>query len=133
MAQTACKILLVEDEADIRTVVQLALRQDPGFQVTAFESGEAALSAIGEGLDYFDVGLFNVRLTGMDGPELARRIRKLRGYAHLKVIFLTASVLPPQIQQYAQQGAVGVIGKPFDPVALPGQIRKLLDELGENA
>jgi len=119
-------ILLVEDEVDIRTIIELALGVDPRLSVTSFESGEAALDALGAMLRYFDLALLNMRLPGMDGLELKKRLQALPGMREMAVIFITASAMEAQIMDYEAQGALAVIAKPFDPVKLPGMLVDLI-------
>ena len=117
------KLLYVEDEADIREIAEFAL-EDEGFDIVFCESGEQALEKI---VDFKpDVILLDVMMPGMDGPTT---LKELRGFPELidtPVIFLTAKVQPNEIKGYLALGAIDVIPKPFDPMALAGTIRNIL-------
>jgi two-component system, OmpR family, response regulator len=119
-------ILLVEDEEDIRFIVELALRADPRLAFTSFASGEAALEALSTTIQYFDLALLNMRLPGMDGLELKKRLQSLPGMREMAIVFITASAMEGQVMDYEAQGALAVIAKPFDPVELPNMLIELI-------
>lgn len=119
-------ILLVEDEDDIRTIIELALGTDPRLTVTSFRNGEQALDVLNATLRYFDLALLNVRLPGMNGLELKKRLQALPGLREMAVVFITASAMEAQVMDYEAQGALAVIAKPFDPVKLPGELVELI-------
>lgn len=117
------KLLYVEDEADIREVAEFAL-EDEGFEIIFCESGEQAVS---EAPDFQpDVILLDVMMPGMDGPTTLQHLRKLPGLEKTPVIFLTAKVQPNEVQGFIDLGALDVIPKPFDSMALADQIRSIL-------
>ena len=121
------KIMLVEDEEDIRAVAELALEAVGGFTLKACESGASAL----ESLDRFrpQLILLDVMMPMMDGPSTLREIRKKPGFADTPAIFMTAKVQPDEIRNYLALGAVDVIPKPFDPMTLSDRIREIWEKL----
>lgn len=122
------KIMLVEDEEDIRAVAELALEAVGGFTVKTCGSGVCAL----ENLDAFrpQLILLDVMMPGMDGPSTLRAIRERPEFEDIPVIFITAKVQPEEVRGYLAAGAVDVISKPFDPMKLSEKIRDIWKNLG---
>ncbi|MBK1873228.1 response regulator [Marinobacter sp. 1-3A] len=120
------RILMVEDEPDIRTIAELALEAIGGYELTACESGQQALAQIAECRPQLIV--LDVMMPGMDGPETLKAIRSLPDYAETPAVFITAKVQSDEIQSYLALGAAGVIPKPFDPLTLADQIRDIWNE-----
>lgn len=120
------RILMVEDEPDIRTVAELALEAIGGFELTACESGQKALEKIGECQPQLIV--LDVMMPSMDGPATLQAIRGLPDYATTPAVFMTAKVQSEEVQSYLAMGAAGVIPKPFDPLTLADQIREIWNE-----
>lgn len=123
MSDAAPRVLLVEDEPDIRTIAELALGQVGGFEVSAVSSGASALEFLNGTRP--DVILLDVMMPTMDGIETYRRIRLIAGMAEVPVIFITARVQSSERAEYRQMGAVGVISKPFDPMTLASEVRRI--------
>jgi len=121
------RIMLVDDEPDIRTVAELALSSVGGWEVVLATSGEDALDKLKS--DRPDIVLLDVMMPDMDGPTVLRRIREQKEISNVPVIFMTAKVQKREVDHYLELGACGVIGKPFDPMQLPEQIREILHEL----
>jgi two-component system OmpR family response regulator len=116
-------VLYVDDDSDICSVVQATLRLVPGLNVRTADSGERAID-----LAYAmrpDLVLMDVMMPGLDGPSTFRRMRESVLLAQMPVIFMTAKVLPAEIAQLLQLGAIGVIVKPFDPLKLYGELYSL--------
>lgn len=117
------KILYVEDEPDIREVVQFAL-EDEGFELVSCSSGREAI-AKAHGTTP-DLVLIDVMMPGMDGPTTLLALRELPHMAATPVIFMTAKVQSQEVEQYKSLGAIGVISKPFDAMTLADQIRSFI-------
>jgi two-component system OmpR family response regulator len=117
------KILLVEDDPDIRTIVKAALEMMGGFQVKACASGAEALDAVAGFAP--QLALLDVMMPDMDGPGVLAKLRKLPQTAGMPVIFLTAKTAASEIQRLRALGAADVLMKPFDPMTLPQQVRKI--------
>jgi two-component system OmpR family response regulator len=109
-------IVYVDDEADIREIVQMSLDMDEGITAHACESGEEALALMEEVKP--DLVLLDVMMTGMDGPATLRRMREKPALADVPVIFMTAKAMPAEVAALRAMGALGVIDKPFDPMNL---------------
>jgi len=117
------RVMYVEDEADIREVAEFAL-EDEGFDLLFCAGGQEALDQV---LEFSpDLILLDVMMPGMDGPSTLQQLRKLPELATTAIAFLTAKVQPAEVASFLALGALEVIAKPFDPMALPEQIRELL-------
>jgi CheY-like chemotaxis protein len=119
------KILHVEDEPDIREIALLALETVGGFSVESCGSGDEALEkAPGFMPDLF---LMDIMMPGMDGPATLVELRKMPEFADTPVIFMTAKAQAQEVVRFKELGAIDVITKPFDPITLSDQIRKIWD------
>jgi two-component system OmpR family response regulator len=128
MPTPLARILYVEDEPDIRMVAQMALEAVGGLTVIACASGSEALAAApSAGADLL---LLDVMMPGMDGPSTLKALRALPATADTPVIFMTAKVQATEVAQYMALGALDVIHKPFDPMALSAQIGRIWERKG---
>jgi two-component system, OmpR family, response regulator len=116
-------VLYVDDDSDICSVVQATLRLVPGLDVQTADSGERAIDLAYELRP--DLVLMDVMMPGLDGPSTFKRMRESALLTKIPVIFMTAKVLPAEIAQLLQLGAIGVIVKPFDPLKLYGELFSL--------
>lgn len=116
-------LMVVEDDPDIRLILDMALATFGGFQLMLCESGEAALAALER--ERPDLILLDVMMPGLDGPSTLRAIRAQPALANIPVVFLTAKLQPDEVTSWTAFGALAVIGKPFDPLTLPDQLRQL--------
>lgn len=116
-------ILYVEDDLDIQTVAQIALEVVGGFELKICSSGKEALVAAAEMVP--DLILLDVMMPKMDGPTTLEHLRKINNTLNTPVIFMTAKVQNSEVSFYKSLGAIGVVGKPFDPMTLADQVRKL--------
>lgn len=122
-------ILYVDDEADIRTIVGMALRLDAGIDVKTAESGAAALRLLDSGGWVPDVALIDMMMPGMSGAELLAALRARAGLEALPALFVTASARKDDIRAFLDLGANGVITKPFDPMTLARTVRARFAEI----
>ena len=121
------RILVVEDDPDIRELVALRLRGH-GHRTVAVASAPEAL----EGLDDRgppDVAVLDVMLPGMNGLDLLREIRARDGCTELPAVFLSARVQEHEVQAGRDLGAV-YLTKPFVASALLSAIERVLPEEG---
>jgi CheY-like chemotaxis protein len=123
MSQALNRILYVEDEADIRVVAEIALEVVGGFTVTSCASGAEALDCAARVQP--DLLLLDMMMPGMDGLSTLEALRAHPATAATPVIFMTAKVQPAEVAHYKSVGALEVISKPFDPMALAEQIRSI--------
>ncbi len=120
------KVLLVEDNPDIRTIVRLALAKLGGLDVRTCASGAEALDALPEIAP--QLILLDVMMPDMDGPTVLKRLRERPDAAEIMVVFLTARTTPLEIETLCALGAVDVIAKPFDPLTLHATVKRIWDE-----
>ena len=122
---SAGRLLVVDDEEDIRRVARLSLERVGGYDVVEAGSCAEAVAAARDAA--FDAVLLDVMMPAVDGPATLARLRPLIG-SDVPVVFLTAKVQPADVARLRELGAAGVIAKPFDPMALPGELAGLLPD-----
>lgn len=113
-------ILYVDDEPDIREVVELSLGLAEDLSIETCDSGLKALDLIPQRNP--DLVLLDVMMPGLDGPATLQRMRADPRLAHIPVVFMTAKAMPQEVARFREMGAVAVIAKPFDPMALSDQV-----------
>jgi len=110
------EILYVDDEPDIREIVQMSLGLAPGLSVVTADSGVRALQSMQTYKP--DLVLLDVMMPGMDGPMTLQQMRSSPELQSIPVIFMTAKAMPQEVARFRAMGAAAVIGKPFDPMLL---------------
>ena len=123
VAEALRKLAYVEDEADIRTIAQMALQMMGGYEVALYASGEEALQQLPQ--DIPQLLLMDVMMPGQNGPSVLEAMRQIPALQHLPVIFMTAKAQQGEIDYYKSLGAIGVITKPFDPMQLAHEVAGL--------
>ena len=123
MNGTLESLLYVDDDADIREIVEMSLGLDGTLRVISSSGGEHALSTMRS--ERPDLVVLDVMMPGMDGPAILGRMRADPQLRHIPVIFMTAKADPKEVARFRELTAIGVIAKPFDPMALGGQVRAL--------
>jgi two-component system, OmpR family, response regulator len=126
MSKALHNILYVDDEEDIREVVDLSLQLDSGLDVAICPSGRAALRYLESCIP--DLVVLDVMMPELDGPGTLLQMRSRPETAAVPVIFLTAKAQRDEIERFRQLGAIGIIAKPFDPMTLAQQLRQIWDE-----
>jgi CheY-like chemotaxis protein len=121
---TDIRILVVDDEPDIREVVDVSLGLDREFKMRACASGADALVMAAEWSP--TLILLDVMMPRMDGPATLANLRKNPRTAQIPVVFLTARTQTDEIAQYISLGAQGVLSKPFNPMTLAASVRSYL-------
>jgi two-component system, OmpR family, response regulator len=117
------KILVIDDEHDIRLVAQAGLRA-AGMTVVTADGGEAGVEAARR--ERPDAILLDVMMPGMDGYATFAVLKADADLASIPVVFLTGKSLSgPQARAHAE-GAAGFIAKPFLPLDLPALLKALL-------
>jgi CheY-like chemotaxis protein len=118
------KILLIDDEADIRLVAEISLSNLGGWQVVQAASGPEGIALAAR--EKPDLILLDVMMPGMDGPATLEKLREAEDGRSTPVIFMTAKVQKAEIDRLLGLGVRGLIPKPFDPMTLPDEIRRIL-------
>jgi len=114
------RVLCVDDDEDILSVVALALRSLGGLEVTVASGGAEALEILKR--QPTDLVLLDVMMPGMDGMDTMRAMRDNPATAGIPVVLMTARVQLYDSARRAFPGVRAVISKPFDPVALPARL-----------
>ncbi len=117
------KILVVEDDPDIQSLVQMSLEFTGGYEVSVASDGPAGLDAARRELP--DLILLDAMMPGMDGFEVCRRLKADPHTAPIPVVFLTAKAQAGEIEEGLRLGATGYLTKPFDPMTLKDELEKL--------
>lgn len=115
--ETLQRVMCIEDDADIRTILDFSLAALGGYELALCSGGDEALRRVA------DFGpqlvLLDVMMPGLDGPRTLERLRALPAMRGVPVVFLTAKAMPDEVESLLAHGATGIIVKPFDPVRLP--------------
>ena len=119
----ASRVLIVEDERDIRDLVVHHLERD-GYQVSTAGSGEEALLRVGKSPP--DLVLLDLMLPAMSGLEVCRRLRQEPATATLPILMLTAKADEVDRVVGLELGADDYVVKPFSPKELLARVRALL-------
>ena len=119
------KLLLIDDEDDIRDVATITLETMSDFEVVTASSG---LDGVAKAeVERPDAILLDVMMPGLDGPATFQRLQESSITRSIPVIFMTAKVQAHDRKRLAELGARGLIAKPFDPLTLADEIRRLLE------
>ncbi len=118
------KVLLVDDEDDIRKIGRLSLEAVGKFQTLLASSAAEALTLAAS--ERPDVILMDMMMPGMDGLAALAELQKDSALKTIPVVFMTAKVQRSDVAHYLAVGAIGVIQKPFDPMTLSDELRRLV-------
>jgi len=122
------KILIAEDERDIRDLVSFTLRF-AGHEVVAVSNGEEAVQAAGQEMP--DLILMDVRMPRMTGYEACEKIKADARLQHIPVVFLSAKGQESEIRTGLSAGASEYLLKPFAPDELVIRVQALLKQFGK--
>ena len=118
------RILIIDDEDDIRQVAALSLETISGWDVVLARSGAEGIEvAIKEKPDAI---LLDVMMPEMDGPTTFLKLQATPQTAHIPVLLLTAKVQGSDQRRFAGLGVAGILFKPFDPLLLSRQVSEVL-------
>jgi len=119
------RVVLIEDDADLRRVVQLTLQFGASWNVRTAPDGPAGIALVKQLRP--DIVLVDLMMPGMDGYEVCRRLAADDATKRIPIVLLTARQnLDPE--RVRESGARGVITKPFDLDALAPAILRLTSE-----
>jgi two-component system alkaline phosphatase synthesis response regulator PhoP len=118
------KILVAEDEADIRELVAFSLTNIGGFQVIKAKNGAEAVEKARE--ETPDLILMDVRMPQMTGYEACAMLKEIPETKDIPVVFLSAKGQEQEIQEGMKAGAEEYILKPFAPDILTDKVREIL-------
>lgn len=118
------KVLIIDDDADIRSIVRLSLSRLGGMEVVEAASGAEGVRKARD--EKPDVILLDMMMPSMDGSATLAALRSQPATATMPVIFLTAKAMRTEIDRLMALGATGVLIKPFDPRTLSMDVRALI-------
>lgn len=117
------RVMHVEDDESIRAVAEIALTDVAGFTLLSCDSGQSALAQA----EAFapQLILLDVMMPQIDGLQTLAALRQIPALAKTPVVFMTAKIQQAEKQRYLDAGAVGIIEKPFEPMALGDTLSQL--------
>jgi len=118
------RILIIDDEEDIRQVAGLSLETVAGWEVSLANSGVQGMERAA--LERPDAILLDVMMPAMDGPTTFLQLQKNPATRAIPVILLTAKVQGSDQRRFAELGVAGILFKPFDPLTLSAQVSETL-------
>lgn len=118
------KVLIIDDDADIRYVAGMSLRAGGTIDVVEASGGLDGVRKACE--EQPDVILLDMMMPTMDGSQTIAALRLQSETATTPVIFLTAKTIGAEIQRMKDLGAAGVLIKPFDPRTLANEVLALV-------
>lgn len=121
------KIMVAEDETDIRELIAYSLVNIGGFQVVKAKNGVEAVEMARAEIP--DLILMDVRMPKMTGVEACAQLKETPETKDIPVVFLSAMGQEQEIQQGMDVGAVEYILKPFAPEVLMSKVREILQRL----
>jgi len=120
----ARRVLIIDDEDDIRLVASVALSRLASWDVLTAASGREGIAVARA--EHPDVIVLDAMMPEMDGPTTLAELRRDPATASIPVVFLTAKVQVAERQRLAELGAAGIVSKPFDPVTLADELSAAL-------
>ena len=117
------KILVVEDDTNIRRILQIQLEAD-GYTVIQAEDGQVALDILQR--ETPDLVLLDVMMPNADGFTVCRKIRENPRHIHLPVIFLTAKISSQERLDGLMQGANDYVTKPYEREELLARVKNMI-------
>ncbi len=121
---TAKRILIVDDEEDIREVAQLTLEAVGGWEVLTAASGNEGLAKAEA--EQPDAILLDIMMPDLDGLTTFQKLQANSVTQDIPVILLTAKVQVADRLRFAELGLTAMIFKPFDPMTLADQVADVL-------
>jgi len=117
-------ILIIDDEPDIRRIVQISIERFGGWQTVLAASGYEGLQKLHS--HTFDAILLDISMPDMTGYEFFEQLQDDPIGSQIPVILLTAKALPSDRQRFSQMGIAGVITKPFKPSLVWKEVAQIL-------
>lgn len=118
------RILIIDDDDDIREVAALTLEATAGWTIYTAASGRDGIDVALEQKP--EAILMDVMMPEMDGPTTFKEMQQIPAIAGIPVVLLTAKVQGVDQRRFAGLGVAAVLFKPFDPLTLATQICEVL-------
>jgi two-component system alkaline phosphatase synthesis response regulator PhoP len=122
------KILVAEDERDIRDLIAFTLRF-AGYEVVTAGDGQEAWEMVGQEMP--DLILMDVRMPRMTGYEACQKMKADPKVKDIPVVFLSAKGQDSEIRSGLEAGATEYLLKPFAPTDLTQRVKELLAQYGK--
>ncbi|MBX9667405.1 MAG: response regulator [Candidatus Obscuribacterales bacterium] len=119
------KVLIVDDDPDIRKIGRLSLTGVGRWDVSLASSGKEALQLVQ--FERPDVILLDINMPDMDGVATLGKLRELPGTQYTAIIMTAARFDQKDVAACVQVGALGVLTKPFNPMTLPEEVQNLVE------
>ena len=120
------KVLVIDDEPDIRKIAKLSLTRVGGMEVVEAGSGPDGVRLAES--ERPDAILLDVMMPGMDGPATLAMLKAGEATSKIPVVFLTAKAMTSELDRLKALGAVAVLTKPFDPMKLSKELLAALEQ-----
>lgn len=114
------RLLFVEDDPDIRMIAEMVLGASGHFLLKLCQSGREAIKEAPEFKP--DLFILDMMMPEMNGIDTLKALREIPVFQSTPVIFMTAKAQSSEVDVYKKMGALDVIRKPFEPMALPHTI-----------
>lgn len=121
---TTKRILIIDDEEDIREVTQVCLEITGEWEVLTASSGSEGL--VKAAVEQPDAILLDVMMPDMDGLTTFQKLQANPATQNIPVILLTAQAQSAEQRKFTQLEVAAVITKPYDPLCLVEQVAKAL-------
>jgi two-component system alkaline phosphatase synthesis response regulator PhoP len=118
------KILIIDDEEDVRRIAHLSLTHVGGHEVIEAAGGAAGIDKARA--ERPDAILLDVMMPAMDGPATLAQLQADESTRAIPVVFVTARAMTAEIERFRSLGARGVLIKPFDAMTLPQDLAGVL-------
>lgn len=123
------KILYVEDDPSIQAVVKVSLVNIGKFTIETCWNGKEALEQIDDFMP--DLILSDVMMPEMDGVTMLKILKSNPKYSHIPLVFISARAQKNEVEEYLMFGAAYVLTKPFDPLALPNDLKSIWERINK--
>ena len=123
MTSTPARILVADDDADIRDLVATKLELG-GYEVRTAHDGTAAFRAIQEWAP--DLAVLDIAMPGMDGLDVLREVRRDPEVSETRILLLTARATTSDLDLGLTAGADSYVFKPFSPADLLHRVEEIL-------
>nr|UQB59839.1 response regulatory protein [Chroococcidiopsis sp. CCMEE 010] len=121
---TSKRILIIDDEQDIREATQICLEELGNWEVLTASSGREGL--IKAAAQQPDAILLDVMMPDMDGLTTLQKLQANPATQNIPVILLTAKAQPAEQRRFTELKVAAVITKPYDPFSLSDQVEQAL-------
>jgi CheY-like chemotaxis protein len=125
LAPLTARVLIADDDAVILRLLEVNFSLE-GYEVVTASRGEEAIERAFEGR--FDLIVLDVMMPGMDGWEVASRLKEEEVTASIPVVFLSARTQEQDKERGMRLGVAAYVTKPFDPEELLGLAQRLIGD-----